>query len=159
LAPVAAAQEDGVFFDPDSPAGKEYAIPLEQARRDAAAGGSTGRGSEGGGQSLFGAGIEPAEGGREGSRSQESGPDAGATPATDDRPRDGGASKEENGSRAKNGNGSSGRQDVVDDRARAPTLESTTGRSEAVSTAGVAVGVLAVGLLVGFALRRLLRGP
>lgn len=30
----AAAQEPGVVYDPDSPAGKEYALPLEAARRD-----------------------------------------------------------------------------------------------------------------------------
>ena len=32
---MAIAQEDGVFVDPDSPAGKEYALPLDSARRDA----------------------------------------------------------------------------------------------------------------------------
>jgi len=31
----AAAQDDGVFVDPDSPTGKQYAIPLESARRQA----------------------------------------------------------------------------------------------------------------------------
>ena len=29
------AQQDGVFVDPDSPSGKEYAIPFESARRQA----------------------------------------------------------------------------------------------------------------------------
>jgi hypothetical protein len=33
--PAGAAAEEGVFVDPGSPAGKEYAIPLAQARRDA----------------------------------------------------------------------------------------------------------------------------
>src|SRR3954452_13533740 len=34
-APVAHAAEPGVVFEPGSPSYKEYAIPLEQARRDA----------------------------------------------------------------------------------------------------------------------------
>src|SRR5688572_28079183 len=34
-APPAAAQQDEVFVDPDSPTGREYDIPLERARRDA----------------------------------------------------------------------------------------------------------------------------
>lgn len=33
--PGAASAQDGVFVDPDSPSGKEYAIPLEAARRQA----------------------------------------------------------------------------------------------------------------------------
>lgn len=32
LATGAVAQEDGVTYDPDSPAGREYALPLESAR-------------------------------------------------------------------------------------------------------------------------------
>jgi hypothetical protein len=34
--PVAQAAEPGVFVDPSSPPGKEYAIPLDTARREAA---------------------------------------------------------------------------------------------------------------------------
>jgi hypothetical protein len=34
-APAAAAQDGGIFVDPDSPTGKEYEIPLESARRAA----------------------------------------------------------------------------------------------------------------------------
>src|SRR3954468_4073951 len=34
-APAAGAAEPGVIFEPGSPSYKEYAIPLEQARRDA----------------------------------------------------------------------------------------------------------------------------
>jgi hypothetical protein len=47
--------------DPGSPAGKEYALPLERARREAAGGGgdlsSSGSGKSGGSQ-LFGEGIK-----------------------------------------------------------------------------------------------------
>jgi len=49
-APPAWAQ---VFADPDSPAGKEYAIPLEKARRDA---GAPARGDNGGGSVAGGRG-------------------------------------------------------------------------------------------------------
>ncbi len=83
----AAAQAPGVIADPDSPAGKEYALPLDDARGDAAgppgssgsggggrtgagagggagagAGGGAGVGTSGGGPSpLFGAGITPPQ--------------------------------------------------------------------------------------------------
>jgi hypothetical protein len=63
--PAAAPAQDepGVFVDPDSPAGKEYAIPLDKARRESGAtvpgGGGSSGGSDGGTPSgaLFGAGI------------------------------------------------------------------------------------------------------
>jgi hypothetical protein len=57
-APPAAAQQDGVFVDPDSPAGKEYAVPIDQACGEAAGGGESGSGEE----PLFGEGIEPGSG-------------------------------------------------------------------------------------------------
>lgn len=53
LTPGALAQDDGVTIDPDSPTAKEYAIPLESARRDAAPGRET---SE---PPLFGEGVTP----------------------------------------------------------------------------------------------------
>jgi hypothetical protein len=60
-APTARAQtDDGVTVDPGSPTGREYAIPLDSARRAAdPAGGASGTASEGerGASPLFGAGI------------------------------------------------------------------------------------------------------
>jgi hypothetical protein len=53
--PAVASAQDGVTIDPGSPAGKEYAIPLEAARRGAAAeppGGATG-----GAPPAFGVGV------------------------------------------------------------------------------------------------------
>ena len=139
-----AAQEDGVFVDPDSPAGKEYAIPLEQARRDAAGGGGAERvGGSGasGGQPLFGVGIERAQeatkrGNGEGS---SRGGVAGAT--------------------AKGGDDSARAQDLVVPNARSSAaIEAAASEgSEALLTGGVAAAVLAAGLLAGFGLRRLLR--
>jgi hypothetical protein len=58
IAPGAVAQEDGVFVDPDSPAGKEYVLPIDQARRDATGAGGrspvTGRPTP-----AFGEGVRP----------------------------------------------------------------------------------------------------
>jgi hypothetical protein len=55
--PPAFAQQDGVYFDdPESPGGKEYSIPHERSRRDTAPAGA------GGGDPLFGAGIQPEDG-------------------------------------------------------------------------------------------------
>jgi hypothetical protein len=63
-APGAAAQEPGVTLDPDSPSAKEYAIPLESARRGAEPGRERGASVEQGerGAPLFGAGISGAAG-------------------------------------------------------------------------------------------------
>lgn len=60
-APMAVAQEDGVFVDPDSPAGKEYVLPIDQARREAA--GTGGRPSVPGRPTpAFGEGVRPDQG-------------------------------------------------------------------------------------------------
>lgn len=71
LAGPAAAQDDGVYIDPDSAAAKEYAIPLDSARR--AAQPQAGTGGEGAAAStapaaapavpLFGEGVEKRRGG------------------------------------------------------------------------------------------------
>jgi hypothetical protein len=51
-----AQDEEGVHADPNSPAGKEYAIPVEKARRDA--GGALERGSSAQKPAAFGAGLK-----------------------------------------------------------------------------------------------------
>jgi hypothetical protein len=60
----AATAQDGVHFDPDSPAGKEYALPLDQAR-DEASGGAADR-APGERAPLFGAGVSGGGSGSEG---------------------------------------------------------------------------------------------
>jgi hypothetical protein len=55
-APGAQAVAGGVHFDPNSPAGKEYALPLAQARNEATGGGQADEAS-GTSAQLFGAGI------------------------------------------------------------------------------------------------------
>jgi hypothetical protein len=81
LPQVAAAQDDGVFFDPGGPSDKEYAVPHEQARGggDAPSSGesggsggaapSGGSDAQGGGSDsqdppLFGEGVSRASGDR-----------------------------------------------------------------------------------------------
>ncbi len=55
------AMANGVFFEPGSPAGKQYALPLSQARKEATGGAESTRGS-GASAPLFGLGI--SSGGR-----------------------------------------------------------------------------------------------
>jgi hypothetical protein len=64
-APAAGAAERGVHVDPGSPAGKEYAIPIERARREASGGTKIGTGNPTSSTAvaqvpLFGQGIKPA---------------------------------------------------------------------------------------------------
>lgn len=75
VAGQAVADHDGVSVDPNSPAGVEYAIPIETAREHGSAGaestpgaGSSGRGDGSGARNrgaapLFGAGIGPPQSG------------------------------------------------------------------------------------------------
>jgi hypothetical protein len=135
----ASAQEEGVVVDPDSPAGKEYAVPLESARRQGS-GGEQGSG----GTTRFGEGI-----------SQPTTPPAGAGPgATPDR--DGNRSQRRERRRraqpedelssgptagASDGGGGGGGDD---DSATAATL----------LTGGIALAVLLIGGAVALIVRR-----
>lgn len=82
----AAALEPGVHIDPGSPAAKEYALPVTQARRTGADGGSGASAAARGesSETLFGAGIEPRRpGGSSNARAPRSATDAAgaASPA------------------------------------------------------------------------------
>jgi hypothetical protein len=150
-----------VFFDPDTPAGKEYAIPLEQARRDAGGGGQPGRGNEAGGQPLFGVGIERVDDAAKhaGDRSPSA---RNGTAGVNQRTPNGERRSSEPPVRGKRPPDSRGLQemdDAVRDVGRAVPVEATGGGSDGLLTAGIAAAVLAVGLLVGFCLRKLLRSP
>ena len=148
LAAPAVAQEDGVFVDPDSPAGKEYAIPLEEARRHGAGGGAPGAS-----QPLFGAGIERATQAVE--RASAGGGAGGSASG-------GGAAKARgNGDNGKNGsNGNSGSSEASgSDQAvqRSAAIKAAAGgSSDGLITAAIVALVLAAGLLAGVALRRTL---
>jgi hypothetical protein len=147
--PLALAQ-DGVFVDPESPAGKEYAIPLEQARREAAGGGS-GRGGEAGGgssgatgQPLFGVGIERADG-------ESRGRGGGAASAN------GHGRSNQRGER-QGDTGKPGAGDIAPNARSSAAIEAGASEgSDTLLTGGIAAAVLGAGLLAGFGLRRLLR--
>ncbi|MDQ4048605.1 MAG: hypothetical protein M3131_04370 [Actinomycetota bacterium] len=143
LLPVAAqGQRDATQPDPDSPAGVEYQLPLEQARKNARGSGSRGDGAgRGGGSPLFGAGIMPvkASGG-----AQDRGSGAGE-PASDA------------GSRDSDARGAGG----ADGDPESATIGPSTlggpdegGGSAGLRIAGIALAVLLVGLLLGLLLRR-----
>jgi hypothetical protein len=133
------AQDGGVIIDPDSPAGTEYAIPLEQARREAA-GGDAAPGPGRAGEPLFGAGISP---GRQ-ARSADGGGDGRGS-----RPR-AGASRDQTpkaGSDSKPGATAS---------TAAIAAAAGDGGSETLITAAIGAAVLAIGLVAGLAFRRTL---
>lgn len=142
FAAPALGADEGVIFDPpdrDSPAGKEYAIPVDQARRDAAGGVAPGsRGGPTGGQGaapLFGEGVSRKA--RDRSRSQSGGPGGGRSSRL-----------------APAGPG------AVDDAARAGSpplareLANDEGGGAARTAVGIVVVVLLTGGLLGWALRR-----
>jgi hypothetical protein len=169
LAAPASAQTPEVQVDPDSPAGTEYAIPLEKARQEAA--GDDGKGTpdkrSGKSDQLFGEGIQD--------QSEEPSPapapeptetpeEVPAEPVPADAP-------EDKPDRAKKKRS----KDKQDDSESAPAATSSEGDSDppqrtaaAVDTGsddgstgltmgGIAVGVLGLGLLLGVGFRRLFR--
>jgi hypothetical protein len=143
-APPAIARDDGVSVDPDSPAGVEYAVPLDQARRDAT--GTAGGGSAGTdhGQPLFGVGIERASAGSGGGGGAKGSGGSGRSAGT------GGSS----GGGTQAGAGEAGRNGAS---AAAIEVAASGGSSTGMLSAGIAGGVLLLGLLGGLGLRRVLR--
>jgi hypothetical protein len=128
----AAAQSDGVFVDPDTPAGKEYALPLDRARQDVAPN-SGAQGSEPGNAELFGAGISKRDGG--GGSGERGGGESGAS----------------NGQRGEAQGGSG-----VGTRSVAQAAASSgSGISAGWLTVLIAFGVLVVGGIAGLSLRAL----
>jgi hypothetical protein len=144
LAPPALAQR-GVFVDPDSPAGKEYALPLEEARRHGAGGGAPGAG-----QPLFCAGIERAGAA---AASSEAGPGSGGAGGSGS---GGGDGKARGGGEAGNGasSGAGGGDEAV--QRSAAVKAAAGGSSDGLMTAAIVALVLVTGLLAGVALRRTL---
>jgi hypothetical protein len=151
--PVAAqAQQPGVFVDPDSPAGTEYRIPLEDARRHGAPDAGPRRGGGQADPPLFGAGITRAQGGSA-SRGGSAG-SAGGGEGSGGGGRDG----ERSARKAADGEALETLETARERRRGSMAIEAAArGGSDALLTAGIAGTVLAVGLLVGFGLRRVLR--
>jgi LPXTG-motif cell wall-anchored protein len=142
-APAAAQTQQGVFVDPNSPAGKEYAIPVEQARRDAAHG-SNRQPVEAGDRSapLFGEGVMP----------DHSGSSSGASGGNTGRGTGGGAKESD---RTESLAKSLGPTSAIRPRngltAGAATADSSAG---ALAFAGGGVAVLLLGGMAGLVLRR-----
>lgn len=140
---TAIAQGDGVVVDPESPAGKEYALPLEAARRDGAGRGTASTGSAS--APLFGAGI---------SRRRNS-------PTLDgsDRRSRGGADSGRSDDASSDATDPTDATDARDSRAAAAAAiaEGGTEPSAGLLTALIAFGVLVVGGIVGLSLRALRR--
>jgi hypothetical protein len=137
LAQPAAALEPGVHVDPSSPAAKEYALPVSQARRAAEGGGS-----EGTHEQLFGAGIEPPSSGS---------PPSGTTGAHRGTPKSTGASS----SRSADGSASGAirNQPPALVRRVAGGRSSSGGSSSLLVLLGGGVLVLVLGAFAGVVLR------
>jgi hypothetical protein len=139
-----------VTIDPDSPSAKEYAIPLENERRQADPGRAPGAGVTQGERSspLFGEGIEPPD------RSQGAAErDAGAAE------RDGGARRSGGGSdtSGRDREGSAKESSRAPDIVRAATANPGApdgGLGTPAVIGGVALAVLLLGGLAGVLVRR-----
>ena len=135
---VVSAQDNGVHVDPDSPAGKEYALPLDSARRDTS-GSPNGTGASGQSAPLFGAGVSKAagSGGSERSRS--------------------GSGQGNGSSNADGGGGSSAASGADATQVARAVADEGGGLSAGVITLLIAMGVLFVGILIGLSVRVLRR--
>lgn len=133
---VATAQQEGVFVDPDSPAGKEYALPLDTARREAqGGGGSPAAGADA--PALFGEGISP----RSSAQRDGAGPGkSGSTNGTSSGERDRSGAAEASQAVAK------------------AVAQRSGGLSAGWLTILIAAGVLLAGITIGVSVR-VLRGP
>lgn len=137
MAPVAAAQDDEIFVDPGSPSGKEYALPVESARQQAAKGAQD-RSSSAQPAPLFGEGVDEASAGEQGGGAASGGGGTGrGGGATDDA--DGGAPSAQGAARTA----------TLQAQAAAPD-----GGIGLAAVIGVGAGVLALGGAIGVLLRR-----
>ena len=139
LAPAAVAQDDEIFVDPGSPSGKEYALPVESARQQAAKDAPE-RPSSAQPAPLFGQGVDAGS------------PDGevGAASGTADAKRAGSGTGAGNDADA----GTSSAQGA----ARTATLKAQAAAPDGgiglAAVIGVGAGVLALGGAIGVLLRR-----
>lgn len=151
--PAAPALAGEVHFDPDSPAGKEYALPLPQARNEALGGEGIGGGGSPTQAPLFGVGIGGSGGPGGGSAGQGGqGGGASGTPSGSSQSQGGG---EENGSTSRSGSKQSAGSNPSATTARVQAGEDASfGLGTAV---GLVAAILVAALLLGLALRALSR--
>lgn len=162
LLPAAAQAQTAQRPDPDSPAGVEYQLPLDQARENAGGGDGAddpasreggGRGGRGAPAPLFGAGIVAAKGadraigGGEGARRDGGNRAQGAGEAS------GGAAASASGG-SDEGDDPAGPQRIKRSGLSSPDDE---GGSATLRIIGIALAVLLAGALLGLLLRRGLR--
>lgn len=158
--PSAAEAQRGVFVDPNSPAGTEYAIPLEEARRQGVGDDERGRRDgrdPSGDPPLFGEGITRV--------TRAALPEAGITGdgvESADGNATGGPSAREDQDGPASRVGDARTSEAADTRQSgagsvAVEAAAASGDSEGLVTAAIAALVLAGGLVLGFGLRRLLR--
>lgn len=131
-AATAFAQAPGVIVEPDSPAGQEYAIPFDQARRDAAGGGVAGGRGGAGAAPLFGAGVSRKGEGRSGR----------------------GAAGAGRGARGAGGSVTPQSDAARGDTPLARELATDGGGSAGATAAAIVAAILLTGGLLGWALRR-----
>ncbi len=150
-APAVPAQtkpEPGVTVDPGSPSGKEYALPFDRARKDAApaASGRRGNSSSGGDATtaLFGAGVSRDRAATAARADGRGGTQGGGG--------NGGAGREGDTAPGSSTSGSTPARSAAVTRASASTLGAGLGQTAAI--VGIALGVLLLGGGAGFALRR-----
>lgn len=133
LPAAALAQGDDVFVDPDSPAGKEYAIPIDEARREA-----SGRDGAPGSAPLFGEGV-----------TAESAPPEQEALARRDAEQSPNGRRSTGDRRGLTPAGPSPSEAVPE-----PAAAGNGNVSATVVTGGLALAVLGAGCLIGLALRR-----
>ena len=141
-ASAAAAAEDEVFVDPGSPSGKEYALPIDSARKQAA---GDARNTSSGSQAtpLFGEGVDRDAGSAGGSGSGHSDVDGGS--------RRGGASGDGGGETSSPQRADPDGGTPVTARAQAASPD---GGSGTIAIIGAGAGVLLLGGAIGLVLRR-----
>jgi hypothetical protein len=140
IAPVASAQDDQVFVDPDSPSGKEYELPVNSARQQGAADDKRDRAAPPQEAPLFGEGVE---------RRATPAPARAPQPS---RPRSSSTRKRSSEDVASATHTARAGADVTADRkAQAAAPEGDGGLA---AIGGVGAGVLLLGGLAGLFLRR-----
>jgi hypothetical protein len=156
----ASAAEPGFTVDPQSPAGVEYQIPLDNARHQGGGGpghhggGGFGSTSGGSGNSSGGGGATGGSGGSSGGSASSNLFGTGITPATGTSNGAAGPGGNANG----NGQGSGG--SGASSRTRhLPSLATTADYSSTGPIAGIVAAILITGAAFGLFLRLRTRGP
>ena len=143
-ATAATAAEDEIFVDPGSPSGKEYALPIDSARQQAAAEARGGKTSGTKQTPLFGEGVDDRS-------ASNSGSDAGGGSADDGAAAPAGAGKANKASTTRSPGTAADGGTPITARAQAASPEGGLGT---IAIIGAGAGVLLLGGAIGLLLRR-----